>query len=178
MSPSSPPELFDRARIARNRDRASVAFQDYAFLKTRESTQLLERLKDSPLTFSRALDLWAHSGQASDVLRDSGLVEALTALEPSPLMRKRLMAQGFETCGFEGEQLAFDDQTFDLVVSVLGLHWVNDLPGLLHQIRRVLKPDGLFLAALFGGETLHELRQCLIEVESELTGGGIDRPLP
>ncbi|MEO1662037.1 MAG: methyltransferase domain-containing protein [Pseudomonadota bacterium] len=180
MSPSSPPELFNRARIAHNRDRASQSFEDYAFLKTRESTQLLERLKDSPRKFSRGLDLWAHSGQTSDVLRASGLVDCVTALEPSPMMRKRLSEKGFGTCGFDEERLAFDDQVFDLVVSVLGLHWVNDLPGLLHQIRRVLKPDGLFLAALFGGETLHELRQCLIEAESEFTGGVSPRlsPLP
>ena len=180
MSPSSPPELFDRARISRNRDRASFAFQDYAFLKVRESTQLLERLKDTSRTFPRALDLWAHGGQASNVLRESGRVEHITAVEPSPAMREQLAAQGYETSDFAGERLAFEDHTFDLLVSVLGLHWVNDLPGVLHQIRQVLKPDGLFLAALFGGETLHELRSCLIEAESEITGGISPRlsPLP
>ena len=54
--------------------------------------------------------------------------------------------------------LPFADASFDLAVSLLSLHWVNDLPGALAQLRRALKPDGLLLAAMFGGDTLHELR--------------------
>src|SRR5690606_12404207 len=67
---------------------------------------------------------------------------------------------------------------FDLIVSPLALHWVNDLPGALIQLRLALKPDGLLLASLFGGETLHELRLALIEAESELTGGAGPRVAP
>ncbi len=92
MASNSPPKLFDRARVARNRDRASVDYRDYAFLKGRESTQLLERFQDSPRKFARALDLWAHDGQASEALRRSGTVDHITALEPSPLMVERLRA--------------------------------------------------------------------------------------
>ena len=69
------------------------------------------------------------------------------------------------------EALPFAPESFDLVMSNLSLHWVNDLPGCLLQIRQTLKPDGLFLAAMFGGGTLVELRNCLMEAESEIAGG-------
>lgn len=180
MAPSPPPQLFDCARVARNRDRASFDYRDYAFLKGRESNQLLERLQDSPRKFSRALDLWAHDGQASEALKKSGIVNQITALESSPNMIERLQSQQFDAVLSEGETLPFEPGTFDLVTSVLALHWINDLPGMLNQVRTVLKPDGLFLACLFGGGTLNELRAALIEAESELTGGISPRlsPLP
>ena len=180
MSPSPSPLLFDRARVARNRDRASLGFDEYAFLKVKESTQLLDRLKDSPRTFQNALDLWAHTGQASEVLKESGLVETVTALEPSDKMREILGSKSIQAMAWADDVLPFDPDQFDLAVSVLGLHWANNLPGILQEIRRVLKPDGLFLACLFGGGTLNELRAALIEAESEITGGISPRlsPLP
>ena len=180
MTPNPPPILFDRARVARNRDRASVDYRDYAFLKGRESNQLLERLGDSPRKFARALDLWAHDGQASEALRQSGNVDHITALEPSRLMVDRMLSNQFDAVLAHDETLPFEPDAFDLVTSVLSLHWVNDLPGLLNQVRTVLKPDGLFLACLLGGGTLSELRAALIEAESELTGGISPRlsPLP
>ena len=76
------------------------------------------------------------------------------------------------------EHLPFALGSFDLIVSPLALHWINDLPGVLIQLRLALKPDGLLLASLFGGETLHELRLSLIEAESELTGGAGPRVSP
>ena len=176
----SPPRLFDRARVTRNRDRASSRFRDYAFLKGRESTQLLDRLRDSPREFEHALDLFAHTGQASETLRQSGCVQKISALEPSGAMSDLFTDTGIDRPVMAAEKLPFDPHTFDLVVSVLALHWANDLPGLMSQIRTVLKPDGLFLASLFGGGTLSELRSALIEAESELTGGVSPRlsPLP
>lgn len=180
MAPSPPSQLFDRARVARNRDRASFDYRDYAFLKGKESTQLLERLNDSPREFAHALDLWAHDGQASEALQRSGNVERVTALEPSHRMVDALKARHIDAVLSEDETLPFQPASFDLVTSVLSLHWANDLPGVLSQVRTVLKPDGLFLGCLFGGRTLHELRASLIEAESELTGGISPRlsPLP
>ena len=74
--------------------------------------------------------------------------------------------------------MPFGDGIFDLVVSALALQFVNDLPGTLVQIRRTLKPDGLFLAALIGGETLTELRQSFAAAESEVEGGVSPRVAP
>src|SRR5690606_39730010 len=71
--------------------------------------------------------------------------------------------------------LPFAPPRFDLVVNLLDLQWVNDLPGSLLQIRQCLKPDGLFLAALIGGDTLHELRSSLMLAEIEISGGEIGR---
>ncbi|MEM1146236.1 MAG: methyltransferase domain-containing protein [Pseudomonadota bacterium] len=180
MSPSPPPKLFDAMRVARNRDRAAYRFRDYAFLKARESNQLLERLDDSPRFFASALDLGAHDGQASEVLRAHPRVGEVMAWEVSARMRDQLAQNGFSAAGSLEDRLPFAPHTFDLVASVLSLHWVNDLPGLFLQVRQILKPDGLFLACLFGGGTLHELRAALIEAESETTGGVSPRlsPLP
>lgn len=172
--------MFDRARITRNRDRASSRFREYAFLKGRESTQLLERLNDTSREFERALDIGAHDGQACEALRESGKVKNIIALEAAPGMLTRLLANGFDTASWQAENLDFPDARFDLVTSILALHWINDLPGLLSEVRRVLVPDGLFLACLFGGGSLSELRAALIEAESEITGGISPRlsPLP
>lgn len=76
------------------------------------------------------------------------------------------------------EHLPFADETFDLIVSTLALHWVNDLPGALIQMRRALKPDGLMLATFFGGDTLSELRFALLEAEAEVSGGAALRVAP
>src|SRR5581483_1839865 len=76
------------------------------------------------------------------------------------------------------EALPLRDAQFNLIVSALALQFVNDLPGTLLQIRRALKPDGLFLAALLGGETLTELRQSFAEAESEMEGGISPRVAP
>ncbi|MEO1554197.1 MAG: methyltransferase domain-containing protein [Pseudomonadota bacterium] len=180
MVSSPPPKLFDRARVARNRDRASSDYRQYAFLKGRESNQLLERLRDSPRKFEHALDLFAHDGQASEALIQSGLVAQVTAMDPSARMVQALRDNGMNARVYEDDNLPFEPGTFDLAVSVLSLHWVNDLPGLLAQIKSALKPDGLFLACLFGGGTLTELRTALIEAELEITGGISPRlsPLP
>jgi SAM-dependent methyltransferase len=76
------------------------------------------------------------------------------------------------------EFLPFAAGTFDLVASCLSLHWVNDLPGALIQLRHALRPDGLLLVSLLGGETLHELRAALLEAEAEVTGGAAPRVSP
>jgi len=140
----------------------------------------LERLKDSPRTFDQALDLWAHDGQALEALQDSDRVGQIKALEPSLMMTKALRAKGFEAEQAIDEKLPYKTGSFDLVTSILSLHWANDLFGLMTQIKTVLKPDGLFLACLFGGGTLRELRTALIEAESELLGSVSPRlsPLP
>jgi SAM-dependent methyltransferase len=78
----------------------------------------------------------------------------------------------------DAERLPFAPESLDLAVAVLSLHWANDLPGTLAQIRRALKPDGLFLAAILGGETLTELRQSFAIAESEVTGGAAPRVAP
>ncbi len=88
--------------------------------------------------------------------------------------------RGLSACVMALDDLAFAPASLDLVASVFALHWVNDLPGLLIQVRKALKPDGLLLAALAGAGTLSELRESLMLAESEITGGAAPRvsPLP
>jgi NADH dehydrogenase [ubiquinone] 1 alpha subcomplex assembly factor 5 len=112
--------------------------------------QLNERLKDIKRSFPEAL----HIG-------------------PSPYMN----VGGIRVAADE-EFLPFKDNSLDLVTSNLTLHSTNDLPGTLLQIRRALKPDGLFIAAMLGGETLHELRTSLMQAEMELKGGASPRVFP
>jgi SAM-dependent methyltransferase len=89
-----------------------------------------------------------------------------------------LAHRGGPRVALDEERLPFAEASLDLVVSTLGLHWTNDVVGALIQIRRALKPDGLFLGAFLGGSTLTELRQALTEAEAELLGGAGSRVSP
>lgn len=181
VSPNaSPPRLFDRARLARNRDRAAAEFENYDFLKARVSSDIAERLADTSHSFERAFDLGAHDGQLAKTLQDSGQVTMVEAGDLAARMVDLCKANGLTAQQIDEEQLPFAPASLDLIVSALSLHWVNDLPGTLIQIRKALKPDGLFLGALFGAGTLSELRASLMEAETELTGGASARlsPLP
>lgn len=172
--------LFDRDLVAHHRDRAAGCFDQYAFLLVRESTQLLERLEDVSRTFDCALDLGSHNGHAAQALIDSGKARTVLALERSHGMAKLASARGIPTLVGDEEALPFKPDSLDLAVSLLSLHWVNDLPGALVQVRHALKPDGLFLGCLFGGGSLRELRTSLISAETAILGGASPRlsPLP
>ncbi len=179
MTPS-PPRVFDRDLVRLHRDRAARSFQDYAFLKTRESSQLIDRLEDVSRTFANVLDLGAHDGTATQMLAAHPQVSRVEAGEVSPEFISAIKAKGLAGRVLDEEAPDLPEGTYDLITSVLSLHWVNDLPGSLIQIRKALKPDGLFLGCLFGAGTLSELRSALSEAELELTGGVSPRmsPLP
>ncbi|GAB5459438.1 MAG: methyltransferase domain-containing protein [Henriciella sp.] len=180
MNSAQPPKLFDRDQLARNRDTASADYRKFGFLKARASEHLIERLQDVSRQFPRALDLGAHTGATSLALRESPQIDSVISLERSSAMARDISALGLGAVCADEDALPFAPTSFDLITSTLALHWVNDLPGALLQIRDTLKPDGLFLGCLFGGGTLAELRAALIEAESELTGGISPRlsPLP
>ena len=146
--------------------RARASFRDAAFLHTRVAADLADRLEAVPRPFARVLALGG-GGLFSDEVR------------ARPELSARIGSILETDLDFiDPEHLPFAPSSFDLIVSPLALHWINDLPGVLIQLRLALKPDGLLLASLFGGETLHELRLSLIEAESELTGGAGPRVSP
>ncbi len=146
--------------------RARASFRDAAFLHTRVAADLADRLEVVPRPFPRVLALGG-GGLFSDEVR------------ARPELSARIGSILETDLDFiDPEHLPFAPSSFDLIVSPLALHWINDLPGVLIQLRLALKPDGLLLASLFGGETLHELRLSLIEAESELTGGAGPRVSP
>ncbi|WP_460021644.1 methyltransferase domain-containing protein [Magnetospira thiophila] len=167
--------VFDRRAVRRHRDRAAPGFADFDFLLSEVAERLLDRLDDVKRSFPTALDLGCHTGELGSLLNGRGGIETLIQSDLSPAMAAR--AGSHALCADE-EALPFAEQSFDLVLSCLSLHWVNDLPGALLQIRRALKPDGLFMAALFGGLTLAELRQSLGAAELQLEGGQSPRVSP
>jgi SAM-dependent methyltransferase len=170
--------VFDRRLVRRNRDRAAAGLGAHDFLFREVAERLADRLDDVTRRFPRALDLGCHGGELAAVLRGRGGIETLVQCDLSPAMARRAQTNGNVTLVADEEALPFAPESFDLVISNLSLHWVNDLPGCLLQIRQCLKPDGLFLAAMLGGDTLAELRQALIEAELAESGGVSPRVSP
>ena len=156
---SAPSVIFDKALLEARRQRALKQGAE-TFLLDRVAADIGERLSAVLRNFERAVDIGTPGDAVRRALIASGKVTAL------------------ETVPFRDEIVSAPAGTLDLAVSALALHFVNDLPGALIQIRRVLKPDGLFLAALIGGDTLTELRQSFAAAESEIEGGISPRVAP
>lgn len=175
---ADPIRIFQRSLVRKRRDRAAAHFASHDFLVREVAERLADRLSDVTRSFPMALDLGCHTGEIADTLAGRGGIETLVQCDLSPRMAARAGANGHPAVAADEEWLPFADASFDLVISCLSLHWVNDLPGTLVQIRRVLKPDGLFLCAMLGGETLKELRQSLAEAEMAEEGGFSPRVSP
>jgi NADH dehydrogenase [ubiquinone] 1 alpha subcomplex assembly factor 5 len=175
MATPDPLLVFDRSLVRRRRERAVLGGDKADFLFAEVATRLADRLSDVKRSFAVGVDLGSRGGHMARATMGTGRVEQLYATDASPLLAGRLPVPSVAA---DEEMLPFAASSLDLVVSSLALHWVNDVPGALVQIRRALKPDGLFLAAMFGGETLWELRQILMEAELEVTGGASARVSP
>ncbi len=172
-------EVFDRALVRARRDRAAPRLHEADFLFRESAVRLTDRLLDVTRTFPLALDLGCHTGMIGEDLRSSQKIGTLVQADLSPRMAQAAMEANLcaAACADE-ELLPFAAHSLDLVISNLSLHWVNDLPGALAQIRAALRPDGLLLATLFGSETLKELRSALLDAEVEITGGAAPRVSP
>jgi len=169
------PLIFDRALLRQRRQRAAAGASRHDFLIARVANDLIERLALVRREFPVAVDLGAQHGLLGARLRALAGVEVVIQMEAvEGLLRK---CSGLRVQADE-EALPFRSQSLDLVVSALALQLVNDLPGTLLQIRRALKPDGLLLAAILGGATLHELRTALFLAEEEVEGGASPRVAP
>jgi SAM-dependent methyltransferase len=165
------PNVFDR-RLLRTRRVRAAALGPVTFLLDRVAPDLAERLAAVVRQFDLAVDL----GTPGDAVRRAivGQVGTMVAAEPQAAGAS---GPGLRVAADE-EALPFRDASIDLVVSALALQFVNDLPGTLVQIRRALRPDGLLLAALVGGESLRELREAFAEAEAEIEGGVSPRVAP
>jgi SAM-dependent methyltransferase len=152
--------LFDRALLRARRSRA-LGSGPATFLLDRVAEDMAERLQAVLRELKNAADVGTPGDQVRNALR--GRVDRIARIE----LPDR-----------ESEPLAFEAESLDLVVSALALQFVNDLPGVLAQIRRALKPDGLLLAAMIGGDTLTELRQSFAAAEAECEGGLSPRVAP
>jgi SAM-dependent methyltransferase len=175
---TAPPVLFDRALHRRRLDRAAAAYDTAGFLKARAAADAVERLEAILRRFPLAVDLGARSGAFARALKDSDAADKIDTLIETDFSTAMLAGRPGPRLVVDEERLPFAPESLDLVVSTLALHWTNDLVGALVQIRRALKPDGLFIGAFLGGATLTELRQCLLEAEAEISGGAHQRVSP
>ena len=167
--------VFDRTVLRQRRERAARDWERHDFLKREIADRLVDRLGDVRRTFPLALDLGSHGDEVANALGGCSIVGQLMRADVGRGFAAR--ARGPAVVADE-EFLPFAAGRFDLVLSAMDLHWVNDLPGTLIQIARILKPDGLFLGALLGGATLWQLRQALTAAESEIDGGLSPRVSP
>lgn len=172
------PEIFDRRLLALRRARAlarlATSSGDADFLLAHAAADLGERLAAVSRDFPLALDLGGHRGHVSTALAASGRVG--TVLRADLLVEDRAVPGAALVA--DDAVPPFADASLDLVASALSLHLVNDLPGALIQIRRALRPDGLFLANLLGGDTLFELKDAFLLAELETLGGATPRVAP
>ncbi len=166
------PIIFDRA-LLRQRRRRAAALGPANFLLDRVADDLAERLTTVLRHFDLAVDLGTPGEAVRNALARLETIGRIVAADVMPDA-----ARGEIFVAADEETLPLGDATLDLVVSALALQFVNDLPGVLVQIRRALKPDGLLLAALLGGETLTELRQSFAAAESDIEGGVSPRVAP
>ncbi|XP_071834640.1 arginine-hydroxylase NDUFAF5, mitochondrial-like isoform X2 [Apostichopus japonicus] len=166
--------VFNRKAKWRQRDRAAKAedVEIYDYLKDEVAYRLVDRLRDVTRTFPVAADIGSGRGHIAKHLTDD-LVGKLYQCEMSSLMLDQSPdPEGIESVKMQvdEEDLPFEPEVFDLVLSSLSLHWVNDLPGCLQQIHNCLKRDGPFIGSVFGGDTLFELRCSLQLAEIEREG--------
>jgi len=172
---AEPVQIFDRALVDARRRRAlrqPTAGAD--FLLRAAVDDLIERLPAVKRRFALAVDLATPLPLLADRLAATGDIERIVRLDR---LAETLPGERPAVVG-DPELLPFAPESLDLVISALALQWVSDLPGALAQIRRALRPDGLMLVNLLGGDTLHELRECLTVAEAELTGGAAPRVAP
>ncbi len=175
MPSDQPTPIFERSLIVRRRNRIASTAPEHDFLLSRVADDFAERLAFIQRTFPLAANLGAYHGLLARRIRGIAGIERIINVERSESLLAR--CDGPRVVADE-EALPFASGALDLVVSGLALHLVNDLPGALVQIRRALKPDGLLLAALLGGETLKELRVAWLAAEAEITGGVSPRVAP
>ena len=166
----APPRIFDAVRRQARLARSAARFPQADFLHARAAANAAESLEAILRDFPVAVDLSAHPGVFDVAVRSS---DAAGRVGPilTPVSLAQRAAPG-------ADALPLADASTDLIVSLLTLHWANDLPGALAQIRRALKPDGLFIGTLFGAGTLKELRAVLTEVELQERGGAQARVSP
>jgi SAM-dependent methyltransferase len=169
---TAPPKIFNRRLYARRRARAAKAFADFDFLHRRVMDDIVDRLETVTRDFPRAV--FAGAGDLAGMLTPACGVGVAISMDLAP---QRLAASGPRVAGDE-EAPPFAPESLDLFVSMLTLHAANDLVGALAQARMTLKPDGLFIAAVFGEETLAALRRALYAAEAEITGGVSPRIAP
>lgn len=169
------PRIFDYDLLQRRRERYAGTAHQHDFLLARVAEDFAERLSVVRRDFQSGACLGAYHGVVARALRQLPNVAHMIDVEGA----QSLLAQADgPRLASSSEALPFGPNTLDLVVSALQLHLINDLPGVMAQIRQALRPDGLVLVSLLGGETLKELRHAWLLAEAEVMGGASPRVAP
>ncbi|MBK9079950.1 MAG: methyltransferase domain-containing protein [Hyphomicrobium sp.] len=172
---SGAPSIFDRALLRDRRNRRAGEATRHDFLLERVADDFAERLSIVRRTFPMAANIGAYHGVVSRRLRQNASVGSMIDVEVSPALLAQCDGPSVLA---DSEVLPFAPESLDLIVSGLAWQLINDIPGVLAQARRALKPDGLLLAAFLGGDTLKELRQAWLAAEAEILGGASPRVAP
>jgi SAM-dependent methyltransferase len=177
MNADLPPLLFDRNLLRKRRDRFAGIIHKYDFMVQRAFDDICDRVESVTRNFESALIISGGSS-VQTMVKNRLVPKKIDWWVQSDLSAK--IASGLTTraLALDEERLPFSDNSVDLVLAPLGLHWTNDLPGTLVQINAALKPDGFFAMAMFGGSTLTELRQCLLAAETKISSGANARISP
>ncbi|MGK6313154.1 methyltransferase domain-containing protein [Neorhizobium sp. DT-125] len=167
--------LFDERLVKARRERALAQHgRNAAFLLEIAGRELADRLAVVERRFETAVELHGGTGIAARDALATGKIGGIRRIETS----EAFAGPGEDVAAAAWEDVPLEPQSVNLMLSPLALHLVNDTPGTLIRIRRALKPDGLFLAAIPGAGTLAELRDVLLSAEAELTGGASPRVIP
>jgi SAM-dependent methyltransferase len=167
--------IFDSALIAAHRHRALVNNDPKAaFLLDIAAEEMAERLTVVERTFETAVELHGATGAAARAALATGKIGTMIRIESE----KAYAGPGETLIEAPLEDVPLEPQSANLILAPLSLHLTNDTPGVFIQIRRALKPDGLFMAAISGAGTLQELRDVLLATEVEMTGGASPRVIP
>lgn len=167
--------IFDQALVAKNRLRARrMSELSVDFLLKIAAEELSERLAVVERRFDDAVEIHGYTGLVARALLETGKIGSMSRIETDPAFA----TDDGPFLQAPLEQLPLPPASINLAVSPLSLHLTNDTPGVFVQIRRALKPDGLFLAAIPGADTLQELRDVLLQAEIEMTGGASPHVVP
>ncbi|KAJ2724030.1 hypothetical protein GGI07_002235 [Coemansia sp. Benny D115] len=181
---AAPFEVFDRQAKLMQRSRAASRVADSRevdYLKDEVAARVADRLLDIKRRYHTVVELGSGSGHLVKAL-DDDMLDKLIMCDRSSVALNRDLDQEYdvevERRVMDEERLEFEPESVDAVVSSLAMHWVNDLPGMLVQVRKALVPDGVFIGAMFGGDSLFELRTSLQLADIEREGGVAARVSP
>lgn len=184
--------IFDRQLKSRHRDYSLTLPEEegryYDYLREESAARIADRIEDISRTFKVGLELGCHRGHLYDLINGTeslgdegggiGGIQTLYQCDIAPSAArtddtdgKSSLVKAHYLHGDEESPLPFKPGSFDIVLSSLSLHWINDIPGVLKQIKTVLKPDGVFIGSMLGGSTLQELKDCIYLAEQERKGG-------
>lgn len=173
-----PPKIFDRGLLRRRLRRAAKDWSAHDFLRCEMVDRLADRLLDIDRDFGAGVELDARDSVLANHPAVRRRIKDLHQFAPIPLTPAVGLTPPPLLAVADSEMLPVADASQDVILAASGMHLLNDLPGSLLQIRRALRPDGLFLGVMLGGDTLVELRQTLMAAELEIEGGVSPRVAP